>query len=53
MDCTNSSVLFRLIKSLQFEFLCRMNHPDAIEKAHTLFQGIPVEYFNNTNVDVK
>ena len=43
----------RLIKGLQFEFLCRMEHPAAIEKATTLFRSIPVEYFNNTNVDIK
>ncbi|CAF3811776.1 unnamed protein product [Rotaria sp. Silwood1] len=41
----------KLVKSLQFAFLCRMNHQGAIEKASTLFKSIPIEYFNNGNVD--
>ncbi|CAF0728802.1 unnamed protein product [Adineta steineri] len=42
----------KLVKSLQFALLCRMNHRGAIEKASLLFQSIPKEYFNNDNVDI-
>ncbi|CAF4170650.1 unnamed protein product, partial [Adineta steineri] len=43
----------KLVKSLQFALLCRMNHRGAIENASLLFQSIPKEYFNNDNVDIK
>ncbi|CAF1531968.1 unnamed protein product [Adineta steineri] len=43
----------KLVKSLQFALLCRMNHRGAIEKASLLFQSIPKEYFNNDNVDIE
>ncbi|CAF1247472.1 unnamed protein product [Rotaria sordida] len=41
----------KLVKSLQFALLCRMNHQSAIEKASALFKSIPIEYFNN-NADI-
>jgi hypothetical protein len=43
----------RLVKGLQFELLCRMNHPDAIQQATILFKSIPIDYFNNTDVNIK
>ncbi|UJR08425.1 hypothetical protein I4U23_012695 [Adineta vaga] len=39
----------KLVKSLKFELLCRMNHTDALQKASELFKTIPIEYFNNSN----
>ena len=42
----------RLIKSLQFSLLCRMNHSEAIAKATELFKSIPPGYFNNEEVDI-
>jgi hypothetical protein len=43
----------RLIKGLQFSLICRMNYTEAIERASTLFQSIPIEYFNNSDVNIK
>jgi hypothetical protein len=45
--------LNRLLKGLQFSFLCRMDYKDAIERASILFKSIPVEYFNGSNVDIQ
>ncbi|CAF2088041.1 unnamed protein product [Rotaria magnacalcarata] len=42
----------KLLRGLQFSFLCRMDHKEAIEKASALFRSIPVEYFNDSNVDI-
>jgi hypothetical protein len=47
------SILNRLLKGLQFSFLCRMDSKEAIERASALFKSIPVEYFNGSNVDIK
>jgi len=43
----------RLIKGLQYSFLCRMNYTEAIQRASQLFQSIPIEYFNNSEIDIK
>ncbi|CAF1272229.1 unnamed protein product [Rotaria sp. Silwood1] len=43
----------KLLKGLQFSFLCRMGYKDAIERASALFKSIPVEYFNGSNVDIQ
>ncbi|CAF1059093.1 unnamed protein product [Adineta ricciae] len=40
----------KLLKSLKFGLLCRMNHAGALQKASELFKSIPIEYFNNSNV---
>ncbi|UJR17738.1 hypothetical protein I4U23_004636 [Adineta vaga] len=42
----------KLVKSLRFALLCRMNHVPAILKASMLFQSIPKEYFNNSNINI-
>lgn len=42
----------RLVRGLQFSFLCRMDSAEAIEKASDLFRSIPVEYFNGSDVDI-
>ncbi|UJR37821.1 hypothetical protein I4U23_030511 [Adineta vaga] len=45
----------RLIKSMFFDLLCRVQNPDALNKATELFRRIPESYFLNstgpTNVD--
>ena len=47
------SPLFRLLKGLQFSFLCQMEYKEAIERASALFRSIPVEYFNGSSVNIK
>lgn len=42
----------KLVKSLQYDLLCRMNHSEALQQASTLFRSIPVEYFNNADVSI-
>ncbi|CAF1318772.1 unnamed protein product [Adineta ricciae] len=42
----------KLVKSLQFALLCRMNYSDALDKASLFFRSIPKDYFNNTNDNI-
>lgn len=44
--------MIRLLRGLQFSFLCRMDAKAAIDKARDLFRSIPVEYFNGSDVDI-
>jgi len=41
--------LFRLLKSMLFELLCRVQNPDALNKATELFRQIPSSYFSNSS----
>jgi hypothetical protein len=43
------SNLFRLLKSMFFELLCRVQNPDALNKATELFRLIPSSYFSNSS----
>ncbi|CAF1636307.1 unnamed protein product [Rotaria magnacalcarata] len=42
----------KLVKGILFTLLCRMNHPDAIERASGLFKSIPIAHFNNSDVAI-
>jgi hypothetical protein len=36
-----------------FELLCRVQNPDALNKATELFRRIPSSYFSNSSGDTK
>jgi hypothetical protein len=36
-----------------FELLCRVQYPDALNKATELFRRIPSSYFSNSSGDTK
>ncbi len=42
-------IIFRLLKSMFFELLCRIQNPDALNKATELFRLIPSAYFYNSS----
>jgi len=44
-----SLIYFRLLKSMFFELLCRVQNPDALNKATELFRLIPSSYFSNSS----
>jgi hypothetical protein len=41
--------IFRLLKSMFFELLCRVQNPDALTKSTELFYRIPSDYFSNSS----